>query len=389
MVACLEKSEDNANFAEIVDFLNASSIRYALIVSPTIYVSYIEQFWSTAKIKIVNNETQIRAKVDGKTIVITESSMRRDLHFDDEDGITCLTNTEIFENLQLMGYEKLSDKLNFVKPFFSPQWKYLIHTILQCLSSKSIAWNEFVFNDEYDTPSHTKKVFANMRRQGKDFSGTVTPLFATMLIQPQADVGEADETIHEERGDSVERAATTATSLDVEQGSGSPRRQDTILGDRPAQTRFERLSKQSNDPPLSRVNTLGSGEDSMKLQELMDLCTKLSERVLALENIKTAQDLEITNLKKRVKNLEKKKKKMHPNKRGMKLTKMKGFHSFKRMQTQGRHGHDISTTEVTTANVPSDVDVTAASPTRLVDDSTTDDITLAETLMKIKSSASR
>ncbi|GKC86398.1 hypothetical protein Tco_1142115 [Tanacetum coccineum] len=69
---------------------------------------------------------------------------------------------------------------------------------------------------------------------------------------------------------------------------GSLRRQDTILGDRPAQTRFERLSKQSNDPPLLRVNTLGSEEDSMKLHELMDLCTKLSKRVLALENIKTA-----------------------------------------------------------------------------------------------------
>ncbi|GJU14539.1 putative ribonuclease H-like domain-containing protein [Tanacetum coccineum] len=57
-----------------------------------------------------------------------------------------------------------------------------------------------------------------------------------------------NEIVHEERGDSIERAATTAASLDVEQDSGSgPRRQDTILGDRPAQTRFERLSKQSND----------------------------------------------------------------------------------------------------------------------------------------------
>ncbi|GKC74947.1 putative ribonuclease H-like domain-containing protein, partial [Tanacetum coccineum] len=425
---------ENADFDEIVDFLNSNPIRYALTVSPTIYVSYIEQFWSTAKTKTVNNETQIRAKVDGKTIVITESSVRRDLHFNDED----------------------------------------------------------VFNDEYDTPSHTKKVFANMRRQGKDFSGTVTPLFATMLIQPQADVGEgsgqptdsqhpsttaspstvvpipvlsssqpkktqkhrktkrkateisqssgpttlvADETVHEERGDSVERAATTATSLDAEQGSGninrtqstaipndpfpqgtgsggSPRRQDTILGDRPAQTRFERLSKQSNDPPLSRVNTLGSGEDSMKLKELMELCTKLSERVLALENIKTAQDLEITNLKKRVKKLEKKKKSRTPqlkrrlfkvriessaekslgdqedvSKQGRnEIDQDEGISWFQEdAETQGRYGHD----EVTTVSVPSDVDVSAASPTRPVDDSTTNDITLAETLMKIKSSASR
>ncbi|GJT32004.1 putative ribonuclease H-like domain-containing protein [Tanacetum coccineum] len=77
----------------------------------------------------------------------------------------------------------------------------------------------------------------------------------------------ADKTIHEERVDSVERAATTATSLDAEQGSGSgPKRQDTILGDKLAQTWFERLSKQSNEPPLSRVNTLQSGENNMKLQ---------------------------------------------------------------------------------------------------------------------------
>ncbi|GKB13802.1 hypothetical protein Tco_0847725 [Tanacetum coccineum] len=198
MVAYLKKSEANADFAEIVDFLNASPISYALTVSPTIYVSYIEQFWSTAKTKTVNNETQIRARVDGKTIVITKSSVRRDLHFDDEDGITCLTNTEIFENLQLMGYEKLSDKLTFLKPFFSPQWKYLIHTILQCLSSKSTAWNEFgtniasaviclaknqkfnfsklifdaVFNDEYDTLLILKR-FCKMRRK-EIFFGTVT-----------------------------------------------------------------------------------------------------------------------------------------------------------------------------------------------------------------------
>nr|GEV45591.1 hypothetical protein [Tanacetum cinerariifolium] len=59
-------------------------------------------------------------------------------------------------------------------------------------------------------------------------------------------------------------------------GSG-PRCQDTILGDVEAQTRFEAASKQFNDPPLSRVNTFGCGEDIIKLKELMDFCTTLSE----------------------------------------------------------------------------------------------------------------
>nr|GEV36611.1 hypothetical protein [Tanacetum cinerariifolium] len=97
----------------------------------------------------------------------------------------------------------------------------------------------------------------------------------------------ADETVHEERRNKMEMAATTASSLEAEQDSGiinrtqsteipnepiphgigscgRPRRQDTILGDTPAQTRFERLSKQFHEPPLSRVNTLRSGDDRIQ-----------------------------------------------------------------------------------------------------------------------------
>ncbi|GKA03658.1 hypothetical protein Tco_0676439 [Tanacetum coccineum] len=61
----------------------------------------------------------------------------------------------------------------------------------------------------------------------------------------------------------------------------------------------ENVSKHSNDPLLS-------GEDSIKLNELMELCTTLQSRVLALETTKTNQALEIDSLKRRVKNLEKK-----------------------------------------------------------------------------------
>nr|GEZ79682.1 glutamic acid-rich protein-like [Tanacetum cinerariifolium] len=42
-----------------------------------------------------------------------------------------------------MGYEKPSTKLTFYKVFFSAQWKFLIHTIVQCMSAKRTAWNEF------------------------------------------------------------------------------------------------------------------------------------------------------------------------------------------------------------------------------------------------------
>ncbi|GJZ69444.1 hypothetical protein Tco_0632994, partial [Tanacetum coccineum] len=88
----------------------------------------------------------------------------------------------------------------------------------------------------------------------------------------------AYETVYKEWEDRMERAATTASSLDAEQDSGSgPRCHVTILGDADAQTRIEAASKYSNNLPLSRGYTLGSGEDSMKLLELMELCTKLSD----------------------------------------------------------------------------------------------------------------
>ncbi|GKD67051.1 hypothetical protein Tco_1309159, partial [Tanacetum coccineum] len=85
----------------------------------------------------------------------------------------------------------------------------------------------------------------------------------------------ADGIVYKEWEDIMELTATTASSLEAEC-------QDTILEGAEAQIRFEAASKQSNDPPLSRVNTLGSWEDNMKLKELMELCTNLPERALDL-----------------------------------------------------------------------------------------------------------
>ncbi|GKE40172.1 hypothetical protein Tco_1463577 [Tanacetum coccineum] len=212
MVAFLTKSVESEGFDQIVDFLNANPIRNALTINPTIYASCIKQFWATVKMKTIIGEVQLQALVDGKKIIINAAT-----------------------------------KLTFYKAFFSPQWKFLIHTILQCLSAKTTAWNEFsctmasaiiclatnqkfnfskyifesmvknldnagkflmyprfvqVFLDNqlegmathnrtYIAPSYTKKIFANMRRQGKDFSGRVTPLFPTMVVQAQEEIGES------------------------------------------------------------------------------------------------------------------------------------------------------------------------------------------------------
>ncbi|GJZ24223.1 hypothetical protein Tco_0561682 [Tanacetum coccineum] len=80
------------------------------------------------------------------------------------------------------------------------------------------------------------------------------------------------------------------------------------MGDTIAQTRFENVSKHSNDPLFARGNTLQSGKDSLKLNELMELCTNLQTRVLDLETTKTTQSNEIASLKKKVKKLERRNK---------------------------------------------------------------------------------
>ncbi|GJX85329.1 hypothetical protein Tco_0336103 [Tanacetum coccineum] len=278
MVAFLAKPTESEGFDQIVDFLNAHTIKYALTINPTIYTSCIEQFWATVKAKIINGEVQLQALVDGKKIIITELI------------------------LTLMGYEKISQKLTFYKAFFSPQWKFLIHTILQCLSSKTTAWNEFsstmasviiclATNQKFN---FSKYIFESMVKNLDNVSGNFlmyprsrrSKRKETEVPQPSGPTTNvADEAVNEKIDDSLERVATTATGLEAEQDNG-----DTI-----AQTRSENVSKHSNDPLLARGNTLQSGEDRLKLKELMALCTTLQSRVLALKTTKTTQSTKIAS----------------------------------------------------------------------------------------------
>ncbi|GKD37703.1 hypothetical protein Tco_1257910 [Tanacetum coccineum] len=247
MVVFLSKPAKSDGFEQIVDFLNAQPLH---------------------------------ALEDGKKIIISEASVRRDLKLEDEKGIDCLPNSTIFEQLSLMGYEKISQKLTFYKPFFSLQWKFMIHTILQCLSPKTIAWNEFsstmtsaiiclATNQKFN---FSKFIFEGMIRNLDNVSGK----FLMYPSDPSDNV--AYEVIHKELGDSLVRAATTASRLEAEQDSGNitktrskatpnessslgttsgggPKCQET-MGDTIAQTRFENISKLSNDSLLARCNTL-------------------------------------------------------------------------------------------------------------------------------------
>nr|GEW88253.1 hypothetical protein [Tanacetum cinerariifolium] len=97
-----EKIEHNTIFHQTVDFLESSHIMYALTVRPTVYVSHIRQFWSTARVEKIDGETKILAKVNGRQRTVSESSIRRHLKLNDEEGISTLRDNELFENLSLM-----------------------------------------------------------------------------------------------------------------------------------------------------------------------------------------------------------------------------------------------------------------------------------------------
>nr|GEU36707.1 hypothetical protein [Tanacetum cinerariifolium] len=217
------------------------------------------QFWNTTSSKTINLVKQVHAIIDGKAVVISELSVRSDLLFDDEDGITCLTNDENFENLALMGYEPLSTKLTFQK-------------------------------------------------------GIVTPPFDSMLVQNQAPEGEAPQTaapliiFHEAHIEPILQSPTTYQRKRKTQKHRKTQK-DTKL----PQTSVP-LPRWDNDPGklwcssgfivrewiqvalpgakkswavlLFRLGgyTPGSDEGRLKLLKLMNTCTSLSNMVTTLEN---------------------------------------------------------------------------------------------------------
>ncbi|GKC02357.1 hypothetical protein Tco_0993967 [Tanacetum coccineum] len=187
---------------------------------------------ATIKAKTVNGEVQLQALVDGKKIIITESIVRRDLQLEDAKGVDCLPNATIFEQLTLMGYEKISQKLTFYKNEFSST---MASAIICLATNQKFNFSKYIFESN---------AVKNLDNEGK-----------FLMSIP------SNEAVNKEMDDSLVRLTTsfTASSLEVEQDSGGgPRRQET-MGDIIAQTRSENVSKLSNDPlqlALARGTTL-------------------------------------------------------------------------------------------------------------------------------------
>nr|GEZ34734.1 hypothetical protein [Tanacetum cinerariifolium] len=267
MVAHLNKFDASEGFNQIIDFLNGSYIKHALTINPHIYVSYIKQFWNTVIVKQSNNVTRLQALVDKKKAVITEATIKDAPRLDDAEGVNCLPNEDIFAKLAHMSYKKPSTNLTFYKAFFSSQWKFLIYTILQSLSTKRTSWNEF-------SSAMASAVICLS-------TGVETPLFEGMLVVGEIEEqGDAEEQVQDDVDDAATQGADTAVEGDVVHKTSIP-----------SPTPPNLPPQQSQDLPSTS-------------QETLDACAALARRVEHLEYDKVAQALEITKLKRRVKKLE-------------------------------------------------------------------------------------
>ncbi|GKB85753.1 hypothetical protein Tco_0958025 [Tanacetum coccineum] len=375
MVAYLEKSTGSAGFHQIIDFITRSHIYYALTKKPEVCVSYIKQFWRTAELLTDDNGTvKIHATIDGHSLSITEGSLRRHLKLDDQDGISSLPTTEVFAQLALMGYATDSDKLTFQKGAFSPQWRFLIHTILHCLSPKKTAWEQFssniaaaviclatdrkfnfsrmIFDHMVSNISSPHKFLMyprNMKRITKGFSGQEVALFQNML-----DV----HTPSASPSNSISSPAPTPTQPSPTQPSPQPspiQPSPTQLS--PTQPGSDYHPPTPHDSPLHAVHSHGSDEGSLKLQELMNLINTLSDRIGVLEadltKTKQTYSSAYTKLILRVKKLEaqiKVGKARETNSRGLKKKNVKASDdvyvlSGKKKDTASEESSTVSTAE--------------------------------------------
>nr|GEX03837.1 hypothetical protein [Tanacetum cinerariifolium] len=278
-------------------------------------------------VKRTGDITRLQALVDKKNIVISEDAIREILQLDDAEGVVCLPNDEIFMGLAQMGYEKPSTKLTFYKAFFSSQWKFLIHTIIQSLNAKRTSWNEFstamasaviclskgqrfnflryIFDSlvrnvdssskfymyphfiqliiqtqvvdlsnhttRYISPALTQKVFANIRRVRKGCSGVETPLFENMLQDREED---AKEEVQVSAHDDVDQENVIEEIADDVAHPTSPLPPSPIIQSSPPHQSPRASPSQAAEGP------------SILVQQVLDKCSALVHRVEGLERLK-------------------------------------------------------------------------------------------------------
>nr|GEW26417.1 putative ribonuclease H-like domain-containing protein [Tanacetum cinerariifolium] len=168
---------------------------------------------TNVNIKTVNDDVRLQALIDGKKVVINEAFIRHDLKLNDVEGTSCLSNVIIFEELARIGAKTTSWnefsstmvstiiclannlKLNFSKYILDNLKKnfeagvpfYMFPRFIQIFVNHQLG-DMSHHKGIFVNPSLSKTVFASMKRVGTGFSGAVTPLFGTMMVQALEEV---------------------------------------------------------------------------------------------------------------------------------------------------------------------------------------------------------
>nr|GEW15037.1 retrovirus-related Pol polyprotein from transposon TNT 1-94 [Tanacetum cinerariifolium] len=262
------------------------------------YASNIEQFWNFATSQTINDEKQIRAIVDGKTVVILESLVRRDLFFNDANRITCLTNDHIFENLLLMGTITPLFATMLAQPTMVEGEGSGNPPESQPIPSPAQPINESQIPKSSSSPQNTQS--SRQTLEGTSFPHTKRPTFPDLRDSSDITKTQSKATLNEP----TPRGEVSGSGLGRQETMGGyivrsgedMMEHDIELTDLVPQIPY--------DSSLSGGHTPGSDKGSMTLKELTDLCTTLLQKVFDLENVKIAQAKEIARLKKRITKLE-------------------------------------------------------------------------------------
>nr|GEZ20267.1 hypothetical protein [Tanacetum cinerariifolium] len=286
--------EFNTDFHPMVDFIEASPLR----------------------IETMDEGTHILATVDGIQRTVSESSLRRNLKLRDEDGIVSIPDTELFENLTLMGYNiSQNQKFTFQKGQFSHQWKYLIHTIMQCLSPKSTGFNEFSSNIATAPVCLATNKTYNFSKMIFDGEGSGTPTEPHHTPSPEAD------TSHPTTSSIPLPSLLAAPIPPVTQTDTTPIRQYSrrariahegeacpiesgFIADRDRATIAKSSTLPHDSAPRVTSPAVDEGSIQHNISKLTALCTSLQRQHSELLAKFQAQEVEILRLKEMVQVME-------------------------------------------------------------------------------------
>ncbi|GJR62781.1 ribonuclease H-like domain-containing protein [Tanacetum coccineum] len=302
-----------------------------------------ELFLGTTTARITDDgEVEITASIDGQVKTITEASLRRHLKLEHSNG-TLFSLVEVFHSYN----PSLFKTFNFSKMIFDAMVKNLdsTHKFLMYPRFLQICLNKQKRLLQPHTRTYLaytliKKLFSNMKRASRGYYGVDFPLFPIMITTPESSpsritsspslspqtyqspqssplryITRQDAEIYQSQFPTQTQVANKAafTSVDVDVGGAAT----TNIGQ--GNGTMHKTPTRPHDLTLPRVHTLGSDEGSLQQNELIDLVTKLTDRVKVLENdlqqTKKVYSSALTKLIIRVKKLEHRVKTRQPRRR--------------------------------------------------------------------------